>query len=97
MHCENNGVFGEMQSAYRRNRCTTDNLLKLNSERNRSVSMVRNVGQMLPRYRKSVRCSVETRTSKQTGKIGLHKPVIKLVNSFLSLRTIFVKIKISKK
>ena len=29
-HCENNGVFGEMQSAYRRNRCTTDILLKLN-------------------------------------------------------------------
>ena len=25
-HCD---VFGEMQSAYRRNRCTTDNLLKL--------------------------------------------------------------------
>ena len=30
-------------------------------------------------------------------KIGLHKPVIKLVNSFLSLRSIFVKINISKK
>ena len=27
--CEKNNVFGEMQSAYRRNRCTTDNLLKL--------------------------------------------------------------------
>ena len=28
-HCEENDVFGEKQSAYRRNRCTTDNLLKL--------------------------------------------------------------------
>ena len=28
-HCEEKDVFGEMQSAYRRNRCTTDNLLKL--------------------------------------------------------------------
>ena len=27
-HCEKNDVFGEMQSAYRRNCCTTDNLLK---------------------------------------------------------------------
>ena len=28
-HCEENNVFGEMQSAYKRNRCTSDNLLKL--------------------------------------------------------------------
>ena len=28
-HCGNNDVFGEMQSTYRRNRCRTDNLLKL--------------------------------------------------------------------
>ena len=27
-HCENKDVFGEIQSAYRRNRCKTDNLLK---------------------------------------------------------------------
>ena len=28
-HCEENDIFGEMQSAYRRNPCATDNLLKL--------------------------------------------------------------------
>ena len=28
-HCEKNDVFGETQTAYRRNRCTTDNLLKV--------------------------------------------------------------------
>ena len=28
-HCEDNDVFGEMQSAYRRNHCTTDKFTKL--------------------------------------------------------------------
>ena len=48
-HCENNGVLSEMQSAYRRNCCTTDNLLKLTQHV--SISMVGNDGIGLPRYR----------------------------------------------
>ena len=29
-HCESQNTFGETQSAYRKHRCTTDNLIKLN-------------------------------------------------------------------
>ena len=47
--CENNDVFGEMQSAYRRNRCRTDNFRKV-TQHVTSISMVRNGWICLPRY-----------------------------------------------
>ena len=66
-HSENNDVLGEMQNAYRSYRCTIDNLFKL-TQLVKNISMVRKFGICPPRYWKSVRCIVDSRTSKQTTK-----------------------------
>ena len=95
-HCENNDVFGEMQSAYRRKRCTDDNLLKFTQHVTevfqRSV-MVRFVCLDIKKaFDAAWRLGIQSKLLQ----MGVHKLLIKWVNSFLSQRSIFVKINISK-
>ena len=81
-HCEEIDVFGEMQSAYRRNRCTTDNFLKLTqhvTDIEKAFDAVRRVG-----------------LQNKLLQIGVHKLLIKWVNFFLYQRSIFVEINNSK-
>ena len=85
-----------MQSAQRRNRRTIDNLLKLIqhvTEAFQWSEMVRFVCLDIERAFDAVwRLGLQNKLLQ----IGVHKPLIKWVNSFLFQRSIFVKINISK-
>ena len=90
-HCENNDVFGEMQSAYRRNRCTTDNLLKLTQHVTEAFQWSEMVGFVCLDIEKAFDALWRIGLQNKLIQIGVPKPLIKWVNSFLSQRSIFVK------
>ena len=95
-HCEENNVFGKMQSAYRRNRCTTDNLLKLTQHLTEAFQWSEMVGFVCLDIEKAFDEVWRIGLQNKLLKIGVHKPLIKWVNSFLSQRSIFVKINNTK-
>ena len=96
-HCEENNVFGEMQSAYRRNRCTTDNLLKLTQHVTEAFQWSEMVGFVCLDIEKAFDAVWRLGLQNKLLQIGVLKPLIKWVNSFLSQqRSIFVKINNSK-
>ena len=95
-HCEENDVFGEMQSAYRRNRCTTDNLLKLTQHVAEAIQWSKMVEFVPLDIEKAFDAVWRIGLQNKLLQIGVHKPLIKWVNSFLSQRSIFVKINNSK-
>ena len=95
-HCENNDVFGEMKSAFRTNRCTTDNLLKLNQHVTEAFQWSEMVGFVCLDIEKAFDAVWRLGLQNKLLQTGLHKPLIKWVNSFLSQRSIFVKINSQK-
>ena len=84
---ENNGVTSETHSALRRNRCTTDNLLKVTQHVKEAIQWSEKVGFVCLDIKKPFHA---------LQKFSELKPVNKGVNSFLSRRSIFLKIKNSK-
>ena len=52
-HCEEKDVFGQMQTAYRRNRCTTDNLHKLTQHVTEAFQWSEMVGFVCPYIEKA--------------------------------------------
>ena len=95
-HCEENDVFGEMQSAFRRNRCTTDNLLQLTQHVTEAFQWSEMVGFVCLDIEKTFDAVWRLGLQNKLLPIGVHKPLMKWVNSFLSQRSIFVKINKSK-
>ena len=95
-HCEENDVFGEMQSAYRRIRCKTDNLLKFSQHVTEAFQWSQTVGFVCLDIEKAFDAVWRLGLQNKLLQIGVHKPLIKWVNSFLSQRSIFVKINNSK-
>ena len=85
-----------MQSAYRRNRCTTDNLLKLTHHVTEAFQWSEMFGFVCLDIDKTFDAVWRIGLQDKLLKIGVHKPLIKWVNSFLSQRSIFVKIINSK-
>ena len=94
--CEEKNVFGEKQSAYRRNRCTTDNLLKLTQHVAEAFQWSEMVGFVCLDIEKAFDAVWRLGLQNKLLQIAVHKPLIKWVNSFLSQRSIFVKINNSK-
>ena len=85
-----------MQNAYRRNRCTTDNLLKLTQHVTEAIQRSEMVGFVCLDIEKAFHAVWRLGLQNKLLQIGVHKPLIKWVNSFLSQRSIFVKINNSK-
>ena len=78
-HCENLNIFGETQSAYRKHRCTTDNLIKLTQHVSEAFQRTEMVGLV---------CLDVEKAFDAVWRLGLiHK-----LNSFLSQRNVYVKI-----
>ena len=95
-HCEESDVFGEMHSAYRRNRWTTDNLLKLTQHVTEAIQWSEMVGFVCLDIEKAFDAVWRLGLQNKLLQIGVHKALIKWVNSFLSQGSIFVKINNSK-
>ena len=95
-HCEKDDVFGETQSAYRRNRCITDNLLKLFQQVTETFQWSEMVGFVCLDIEKTFDAVWRRELQYKLLQIGVYKPLIKWVNSFFSQRSIFVKINNSK-
>ena len=81
-HCENNDVSGGMQSAYRRNCCTTDNLLKLTQHVTKAFQWSEMVGFVCLDIEKAFDAVWALGFQNNLLQIGVHKPLIKWVNSF---------------
>ena len=88
-HYEENDIFGEMQSAYRRNRCTTDNFLKLTQHVTEAFQWSEMVGFVCPGIEKAFDAVWRLGLQNKLLQIGVHKPLIKWVNSFSAQRSIF--------
>ena len=95
-HCENNYVFVELQSAYRRRRCKTDNLLKLTHHVTEAFQWSQMVPFVCLDIEKAFDAVWRPGLQNKLIQIGVHKPLIKWVNSFLSQKSIFLKINNSK-
>ena len=92
-HCEANKVFGPHQSAYRANRCTTDNLLVLTQHVSEAYQWSEMVGLVCLDVEKAFDAVWRLGLIDKLTKIGIQTKIIKWVNSFLSQRNVYVKIK----
>ena len=87
-HCEKNDVFDEMQSAYRRNRCATDKLLKLTQHVTEAFQWYEMVGFVCLDIEKAFDAVRRLGLLNKLLQVGVHKPLIKWVN-FFALREAF--------
>ena len=90
-HCEANK--GSQQSAYRANRCTTDNLLGLTQHISEAYQWSEMVGLVCLDEEKVFDAVWRLGLSDKLVKIRIQKKIINWVNSFLSQRNVYVKIK----
>ena len=95
-HCEKDDVFSETQSAYRRSRCTTDNLLKILHHVTETFQWSEMVEFVCLDIEKTFDLVWRLGLQYKLLQIGVYKPLKKWVNSFFSQRSIFVKINNSK-
>ena len=92
-HCEANKVFGPQQSAYRANRCTTDNLLVLTQDIREAYQWSEIVGLVCLDVEKAFDAIGRLGLIDRLIKIRIQTKIIKRMNSFLSQRNVYVKIK----
>ena len=91
-HCENLNVFGETQSAYRKHRCTTYNLIKLTQPISEAFQWSEMVGLVCLDIEKAFDAVWRRGLIHKLNSIELKIPIIKWINSFLSQRNVYVKI-----
>ena len=92
-HCEANKVFGSQQSAYRANICTTDNLLVLTQHLSEAYQWSEMVGLVCLDVEEAFDAVWRFGLIDKFNKIRIQKKITKWVNSFLSQRNVYVKIK----
>ena len=90
-HCESLNVFGETQSAYRKHRCTTDNLTKLTHHVSEALQWSEMVGLVCLDVEKAFYAVWRLGLIHKLYSIELEIPIIKWINSFLSQRNVFLK------
>ena len=91
-HCESLNVFGETQSAYRKHRCTTDNLIKLTQHVSEAFQWSKMVGLVCLDVEKAFDAVWRLGLIHKLNSIELKIPIIKWINSFTQ-RNVYVKIK----
>ena len=94
-HCESLNVFGETQSAYRKHRCTTDNLIKLTQHVSEAFQWSEMVGLVCLDVEKAFDAVWRLGLIHKLNSIELKILIIKWINSFLSQRNVYVKINTS--
>ena len=90
--CESQNTFGETQSAYRKHRCTTNNLIKLTQHVSEVLQWSEMVGFVCLDVEKAFDAVWRLRIVYNVNSIGLEKSVIRWINSLLSQRNVFVAI-----
>ena len=91
-HCEGLNVFGETQSAYRKHRCTTDNLITITQHVSEAFQWSEMVGLVCLDVEKAFDAVWRLGLIHKLYSIELMIPIIKWINSFLSQRNVYVKI-----
>ena len=91
-HCEAIKVFEAQQSAYRANRCTTDNLLLLAQQISETYQWSEMVGLVCLNVEKVFDAGWGLGLIDKLNKIRIQTKNIKWVNSFLSQRNFYVKV-----
>ena len=91
-YCESQNIFGETQSAYRKQRCTTDNLNKLPQHVSEAFQWSRMVGFVCVDVEKAFDAVWRLGLVQKLNSIGLKNSVRRWMNSFLSQKNVFVKI-----
>ena len=91
-YCESQNIFGETQSAYRKHRSTTNNLIKLNQHVSGAFQWSEMVGFVCLDVEKAFDAVWRLELVHKLNSIGLKNSVISWINSFLSQRNVFVKI-----
>ena len=91
-HCESHKTFGETQSAYRKHRCTTVNLIKLTQHVSEAFQWSEMVGFVCLDVEKAFDAVWRLGHVHKLNSIGLNNSVIRWIIPFLSQRNVFVKI-----
>ena len=91
-YCESLNIFGETQSAYRKHRCTTDNLTKLTQHVSEAFQWSEMVGLVCFDVEKAFDAVWRLGLIHKLNSIELKIPIIMWINSFLSQRNVYVKI-----
>ena len=91
-YCESQNIFGETQSAYRKHRCTADNLIKHIQHVNEAFQWSEMVGFVCLDVEKAFNAVWRLGLVHKLNSIGLKNSVIRWINSFLSQRNMCVKI-----
>ena len=81
-HCESLNVFGETQSAYRKHRCTTDNLIKLTQHVSEAFQWSEMVSLVCLDVEKAFDAVWRLGLIHKLYSIELKSPIIKWINSF---------------
>ena len=96
-HCEILNVFGETQSAYRKHRCTRDNLIKLTQHVSEAFQWSEMVGLVFLDVEKAFDAVWRLGLIHKLHSIELKIPIIKWINSFLSQKECIGKDKFHRK
>ena len=87
-HCESLNIFGETQSAYRKHRCTTDNLIELTQHVSEAFQWSEMVGLVCLDVEKAFDAVWRLGLIHKLNSIELKIPIIKWIYSFLSQRNV---------
>ena len=91
-HCESQNIFRETQSAYRKHRCTTDDLININQQVSEAFQWLEMVGFVCMDVETAFDAVWRLGLVHNLNSIGLNNSVIGWINSFLSQRNVFVEI-----
>lgn len=94
--CEKNKLFGEAQSAYRRKRCTTDNLIQLTQKISEAFQWSECVGAVFLDVEKAFDAVWRLGLINKLYNLEIDSNIIKWVNSYLSQRKLRVRVNICK-
>ena len=93
-HCDSQNEFGENQSAYRGQRCTTDDFNKLTQYASEAFQWSQMIGAVCLDVEKAfvvvwrLELKLEIKFVHKLNSIGLNNSVIKRINSFLLQRNV---------
>ena len=91
-YCESQNIFGETQSAYRKHRCATENLMKLTQHVSEAFQWSEMVGFVCLDVEKTFDAVWRLGLVHKLNSIGLKNSVIRWINSFVLQTNVFVKI-----
>ena len=95
-YCELYNVFGETQSAYRHNRCTTDNLILLTQNVSEAFQWKQCVGAVFLDVEKAFDAVWRFGLINKMYELGIADHIVQWINSYLSQRKVCVKVNVCR-